>query len=43
MLSVLALVAVATAAYVRPFSRRDLRVRDHLIHTLPSRSYLAKT
>ena len=43
MLSVLALVAVATAAYVRPlFLDETFAVRDHLIHTLPSRSYLAE-
>lgn len=43
MLSVLALVAVGSAAYVRPlFLNETFAVRDHLIHTLPSRSYLAE-
>ena len=43
MLSVLALVAVGSAAYVRPlFLDETFAVRDHLIHTLPSRSYLAE-
>lgn len=43
MLSWLALVAVGAAAYVRPlFLDETFAVRDHLIHTLPSRSYLAE-
>jgi len=43
MLSLLALTAVATLAYVRPlFLDETFAVRDHLTLTLPSRSYLAE-
>ena len=43
LLSFLALAVVATLAYLRPlFLDETFAVRDHLTHTLPSRSYLAE-
>ena len=42
-LLLLALAAVLTLAYVRPlFLDETFAVRDHLTHTLPSRTYLAQ-
>jgi hypothetical protein len=43
LFSLLALTAVLALAYVRPlFLDETFAVRDHLTHTLPSRSYLAE-
>jgi hypothetical protein len=43
-LSLLALAAMVTLAYVRPLLLDEtFAVRDHLTHTLPSRTYLAQS